>query len=136
MARDAQDFRALRGELHVRLSEEARIPVSLDNQGVARPKPNERFFPDGSAKKVFTASKLERLFNVVAAAAPDLTSPPQRLAQEVERQQIHNYLAILIDSNGDLDALVAFTRRVVTGGEPLRPLPVEDPIYLTRLFED
>jgi hypothetical protein len=109
MARDdARKFKDLRNSLYTDLVAYACIPeVEID--GVVTQQLERRFFPAGTAEKVLTFDALERLLTLVTPAR----SRPVQLAKQVEIRKLHVFLAVLITSKCDIEALVSFTETLL-----------------------
>ncbi|KAF9692108.1 hypothetical protein EKO04_009934 [Ascochyta lentis] len=137
MARDVESFQSLRGSLSRSLRQEAHIPVIIDERNVMTEKNEQRFFPAGTATKILTINKLERLFTQVTAADPTIELQPRWLAQKADRRELHVFLATLIISNCNLDVLESFTQKIVaqgTVGHSLWNLPIEGLVYLKNIL--
>jgi hypothetical protein len=112
MARD--NFRDLRNTLYTNLVAYCCIPqVEID--GVVTDQLERPFFPAGTAAKVLTFNKLERLFTSIIPSGHVLLSSfsPAQLAQQAETRNLHEFLAILIVSRCDIEPLLSFTQKLV-----------------------
>jgi serine/threonine protein kinase len=109
MARDvASRFKDLRNSLYTDLVAYACIPrVEID--GVVTEQLERRFFPADTAKKVLTSNALDRLLTLVTPTG----IRPAHLAQQVETRKLHVFLAVLIASNCDIEALASFTKTLL-----------------------
>jgi len=111
---DSGNFRNLRDSLYGNLVALACVPkVEID--GVETEQLERRFFPDGSATKVLTFSRLERLFALVVATGHEQLRrvEPRQLARQLGDRNLHVYLAILITSKCDLESLLSFTTKLL-----------------------
>jgi hypothetical protein len=110
MARDvARKFKDLRNALYADLVAYACVPqVEIDN--VVTEQLERRFFPAGTAEKVLTFDALERLLTLVTPTG----FRPALLAQRVETRKLHVFLAVLIASKCDIEALFSFTEKLLT----------------------
>jgi hypothetical protein len=114
MARDT--FKGLRDSLYTSLTDHCCVPQVVDIDGSVADQLERRFFPAGTAAKVLTVSKLERLFTLVARQAghkSPLLSNSSQLAQQAGIRKLHEFIAILIISRCDIEALVSFTEKLV-----------------------
>jgi hypothetical protein len=105
----ARTFKDVRNSLYTDLIAYACIP-QVDVDGTITEQLERRFFPDGTAEKVLTFDALQRLL-------PWFTPAGYRsaeLAQRVGIRKLHVFLAILIASQCDEDALSSFTKKLLT----------------------
>jgi hypothetical protein len=110
----AKNFRDLRDFIYRQLVALSCVP-QVEFNGVVTDQLDKRFFPAGTATKVLTPSRLERLF-VSIFAVGQTTSPessPERLAQSVDVRRLHIFLAILITSKVDLETMLSFIEKLV-----------------------
>jgi hypothetical protein len=114
----ATSFKEFRNALYSTLLAHACIPQS-DIEGVVTEHHEKRFFPAGTAKTVFTLGTLEQLFALVMhkGQLPSLGLHPSQLAQRVVTHKLHVFLAILIISKCDIEAILAFTQKLVNPEE-------------------
>jgi hypothetical protein len=113
MARDT--FKSLRDSLYTSLTEHCCVP-KVETDGIVTDQLERRFFPAGTATRVLTFNKLERLFTLVVLQAgyrsPSVVDS-SRLAQQAVIRRLHEFIAILIISRCDIEALVSFTEKLV-----------------------
>jgi hypothetical protein len=110
MARNvAKTFKDVRSSLYTLLVARACIP-QVDVDGTITEQLERRFFPAGTAEKVLTFDALERLLRWVTPTG----FRSAELAQRVEIRNLHVFLAILIASQCDEDALSSFTKVLLT----------------------
>jgi hypothetical protein len=112
---DPTNFRKLRDYLYKKLVDVSCVPKEELDDDVVTEQLEKRFFPAGTAAKVLTSSRLERLFTLVTATGhpPLLRFQPAQLAQQIEVRDLHNYVAILITSKCDIEPLISFTETLV-----------------------
>ena len=140
---DARSFKDLRDILYKSLVDNACVP-QVDIDGVVTEQLEKRFFPAGTADQVLTRNKLEQLFTLVIATGqlPALDLRPAQLARQVETRKLHVFLAILITSKCDIEALLSFTEKLVASrawteaDRKLATLPVEHRGSLRTLLGD
>jgi hypothetical protein len=144
MARDAgRSFKDVRKLLYTDLTAHAYIP-EVEINGVVTQKIDKRFFPEGTAEKVLTSDALTRLFATITSngSVSGLRLPPAELARQVDIRKLHVFLAILITSNCDSEAVAAFTTRLLSrrpwtdADRDLVRLPTEDGGSLQIILED
>ncbi|KAH8702724.1 kinase-like domain-containing protein [Phaeosphaeriaceae sp. PMI808] len=144
MARNRTSFRDLRDTLYKSLVTCVCIP-QLEIDGRITDQLEKRFFPAGTAEKILTPSVLEQLFISIitpTGQAHVLGVRPSQLVQQVEARKLHVFLAILITSKCDSEALLSFIERLVaprtwTDTEHrLAKLPVEDINRLRPILGD
>jgi hypothetical protein len=105
---DARRFKDLRNSLYTDLIAYAYIPeVEID--GVVTKQLERRFYPAGTAEKVLTFDALERLLALVTPTG----FRPVHLAQQVDVRKLHVFLAVLIASKCDIEALASFTETLL-----------------------
>jgi hypothetical protein len=105
MARSVgRTFKDVRNSLYTDLIEYACVP-QVDVDGTITDQLERRFFPAGTAEKVLTSKALERLLTWVTPNGFRSAD----LAQRVEIRNLHVFLAILIASQCDEDALLSST---------------------------
>jgi serine/threonine protein kinase len=109
MARDVTSrFKDFRNFLYTDLVACACIPrVEID--GVVTEQLERRFFPAGTAEKVLTSNALERLLTFVTPTG----IRSAHLAQQVETRKLHAFLAVLIVSKCDIEALASLTETLL-----------------------
>jgi hypothetical protein len=108
---DARRFEDLRNSLYTDLVAYAYIPeVEID--GVVTKQLERRFFPAGTAEKVLTFDALERLLALVTPTG----FRHVHLAQQVDVRKLHVFLAVLIASKCDIEALASFTETLLVPG--------------------
>jgi hypothetical protein len=108
--RNTSDFRDLRNTLYKSLVAYRCVPkVEID--GVITDQLERSFFPAGTAAKVLTFNKLERLFKLLTPAKRVPLSA--HLAQQVETRKLHEFLAILVVIRCDIEPLNSFTEKLV-----------------------
>jgi hypothetical protein len=105
----ASTFKDVRNSLYTDLGKHACVP-QVDVDGTITEELERRFFPAGTAEKVLTFDALERLLRWVQPTGFRSTE----LAQLVETRKLHVFLAILIASQCDKDALSSFTKKLLT----------------------
>jgi hypothetical protein len=139
-----RSFKDVRKSLYMDLTAHAYIPMVVDIDGGVTKEVDKRFFPAGTAEKVLTPEALTRLFKTIASTQPEsvLSLQPAQIAKQVETRKLHVFLAILITSNCDLEALSAFTTKLLAqtqwtndDGEFVK-LPIEDAESLQIILED
>jgi hypothetical protein len=108
--RNTSDFRDLRNTLYKSLVAYRCVPkVEID--GVITDQLERSFFPAGTAAKVLTFNKLERLFKLLTPA--ERVPLSAHLAQQVETRKLHEFLAILVVIRCDIEPLNSFTEKLV-----------------------
>lgn len=110
----SQSFRDTRDALYRSLVAHSCVP-RIEHDGVVTEQLEKRFFPAGTAAKVLTYSKLERLFTLLIATGyvPLVSFQPAQLAQELNARKLHVYLAVLVTSKCDIESLLSFTEKLV-----------------------
>lgn len=110
----ATSFKEFRNFLYSEILKKACVPRFISD-GVITEQNENRFFPAGTAQTVFSLDTLEQLFALVTGTG-QLSSQgllPSRLAQQVVIRKLHTFLAILIISKCDIEALLAFIQKLV-----------------------
>lgn len=112
---DPRSFRDLRDSLYRSLVAHSCVPREEHDDGAVTDQLEKRFFPEGTATSVLTASRLERLFTLVIATgyASLQAFHPRDLAQRINHRKLHVFLAILITSKCDIESLLSFTETLV-----------------------
>jgi hypothetical protein len=136
-------FKELRNILYTNLVGYCCIPqVEID--GVVTDQLERPFFPDGTATRVLTFSKLERLFTSIIPGGQAITAAfrPTQLAHNVEARMLHKFLAILIILRCDIQSFLSFTEKLVApqtwtaDDYALAKLPAEHRDSLRAIFGD
>jgi hypothetical protein len=112
---DSIEFKRLRDSLYQHLVTLSCVP-KFEKDGVEIEQLEKRFFPEGTAAQVLTLPRLEKLFTLVVATRHASLSgfDPAQLAQQIDVRNLRVYLAILITSKCDIEALLSFTEKLVT----------------------